>query len=40
MKEMGLQEYCQEIKQLNAERLIEQFRELEKNAGSLRYDQR
>jgi polysaccharide pyruvyl transferase WcaK-like protein len=36
MKGMGLQEYCQEIKQLNAERLIEQFGELEKNAGSLK----
>jgi len=36
MQDMGLQEYCQDIKQLNAERLIEQFCKLEKNAGSLR----
>jgi polysaccharide pyruvyl transferase WcaK-like protein len=36
MQDMGLQEYCQDIKQLNAEKLIEQFCKLEKNAGSLR----
>lgn len=37
MQEMGLQEYCQDIHQLNADRLIEQFCKLEKNAGSLKH---
>jgi polysaccharide pyruvyl transferase WcaK-like protein len=37
MQNMGLQEYCQDIKQLNADKLIEQFCQLEKNAGSLRH---
>jgi polysaccharide pyruvyl transferase WcaK-like protein len=36
MQDMGLQEYCQDIKQLNADKLMEQFSQLEKNAGSLR----
>jgi len=36
MHDMGLQEYCQDIKQLNAEKLIEQFCKLEANAGSLK----
>jgi polysaccharide pyruvyl transferase WcaK-like protein len=36
MGQMGLSEYCQDIKQLNAERLIEQFCQLEKNADSLK----
>jgi len=36
MQDMGLQEYCQDIKQLNAEKLIEQFCKLEANAGSLK----
>ncbi|HEY9715455.1 MAG TPA: polysaccharide pyruvyl transferase family protein, partial [Chroococcales cyanobacterium] len=35
MKDMGLEEYCQDIKQLDAERLIRQFIEIEKNMGSL-----
>jgi polysaccharide pyruvyl transferase WcaK-like protein len=37
MQSMGLQEYCQDIKQLNGEKLIDQFCQLEKNAGSLRH---
>lgn len=37
MQNMALQEYCQDIKQLNADKLIEQFCQLEKNAGSLRH---
>ncbi len=36
MQDMGLQEYCQDIKHLNAEKLIEQFCKLETNAGSLK----
>ncbi len=36
MSQMGLSEYCQDIKQLSGDRLIEQFCLLEKNAGSLR----
>jgi polysaccharide pyruvyl transferase WcaK-like protein len=36
MQDMGLQEYCQDIKQLNAEKLIEQFCKLEANAVSLK----
>jgi polysaccharide pyruvyl transferase WcaK-like protein len=36
MHDMGLQGYCQDIHQLNADRLIEQFCQLEKNAGSLK----
>lgn len=36
MNEMGLSEYCQDIKRLDAEGLIEQFCQLEKNAASLR----
>jgi polysaccharide pyruvyl transferase WcaK-like protein len=37
MQDMGLQEYCQDIWQLKADKLIEQFCQLEKNAGSLRH---
>jgi hypothetical protein len=36
MNQMGLSEYCQDINDLKADRLIEQFCQLEKNAGSLR----
>jgi polysaccharide pyruvyl transferase WcaK-like protein len=36
MSQMGLSEYCQDINDLNAEKLIEQFRELDKNSGRLR----
>ena len=36
MTQMGLSEYCQDINRLHAERLIEQFCELEKNAERLR----
>jgi len=36
MQDMGLQRYCQDIHQLNADRLIEQFCQLEKNAASLK----
>lgn len=36
MSQMGLAEYCQDINGLNAERLIEQFCQLEKNSGRLR----
>src|SRR5208282_487153 len=37
MKSMGLQEYCQDIRQLNAGKLIEQFCQLEKDAGILKH---
>lgn len=37
MESMGLEEYCQDIKQLDATRLIAQFCQLEKNASSLRH---
>jgi polysaccharide pyruvyl transferase WcaK-like protein len=36
MRAMGLHEYCQDIKQLNAEKVIEQFCKLETNASSLK----
>jgi polysaccharide pyruvyl transferase WcaK-like protein len=36
MSEMGLSEYCQDINDLDSDRLIEQFKELEKNAASLK----
>ena len=36
MSEMGLAEYCHDINQMNAARLIEQFQDLEKNAERLR----
>ena len=36
MSQMGLSEYCQDINRLNAERLIEQFCNLEKNAETLK----
>jgi len=37
MQDMGLQEYCQDIQQLNADKLIEQFCQLEKNAARLKH---
>jgi hypothetical protein len=36
MSEMGLSEYCQDINQLDVDRLVEQFCDLEKNAEKLR----
>ena len=36
MKSMGLLEYCQDISDLDSDRLAEQFRQLERNAGNLR----
>jgi polysaccharide pyruvyl transferase WcaK-like protein len=36
MSQMGLAEYCQDINRLNADRLIEQFCDLERNAERLR----
>lgn len=36
MSAMGLSEYCQDIKELNADQLMEQFREMEVNAGKLK----
>jgi len=36
MQDMGLQAYCQDIKQLSAEKLIEQFCQIEKNSIRLR----
>jgi polysaccharide pyruvyl transferase WcaK-like protein len=36
MSQMGLSEYCQDINQLNAHRLIEQFRDLERNTDRLK----
>jgi len=36
MSEMGLAEYCQDINDMNADRLIEQFRGLERNAEKLK----
>lgn len=36
MSQMGLSEYCQDINRLNADKLIEQFCDLEKNADRLR----
>ena len=36
MRQMGLPEYCQDINRLKAEELIEQFCNLERNAGRLR----
>lgn len=36
MSQMGLAEYCQDMNDLKAAKLIEQFRQLEKNVGSLR----
>ncbi len=36
MKEMGLSEYCQDISHINADRLIEQFQELQSNAQKLK----
>ncbi|HTT22816.1 MAG TPA: polysaccharide pyruvyl transferase family protein [Candidatus Sulfotelmatobacter sp.] len=37
MSQMGLSEYCQDIKQLDADKLIEQFCQLEKNTSSLKH---
>lgn len=36
MEEMGLTEYCHDINQMNAERLIEQFQDVENNADRLK----
>ena len=36
MEEMGLSDYCQDINHMDAGRLIEQFRDLEKNAEKLK----
>jgi polysaccharide pyruvyl transferase WcaK-like protein len=36
MKQMGLSQYCQDINRLDADRLIEQFCDLEKNAETLK----
>ena len=36
MSEMGLAEYCHEISDMSAERLVEQFQDLEKNAQKLK----
>lgn len=36
MKDMELLQYCQDIRDLDAQRLIEQFCQLEKNAGSVK----
>jgi polysaccharide pyruvyl transferase WcaK-like protein len=37
MQDMGLEQYSQDIKQLDGEELIEQFCKIEKNAGRLRH---
>ena len=36
MKEMGLSEYCHDINHMNADRLIEQFQDVERNADKLK----
>jgi polysaccharide pyruvyl transferase WcaK-like protein len=36
MSEMGLSKYCQDINHMNADRLIEQFQDLERNAEKLK----
>ena len=36
MNQMGLENYCQDIQHLNAEKLVEQFCELEKNSENLK----
>ncbi len=36
MSEMGLAEYCHDINHMNADRLIEQFQDLERDAEKLR----
>lgn len=36
MNQMGLSKYCQDIRDLDVDQLIEQFRDLEKNAQALR----
>ena len=36
MEEMGLSEYCQDINHMNADRLIEQFQDVERNADKLK----
>jgi polysaccharide pyruvyl transferase WcaK-like protein len=36
MTQMGLPEYCQDFHSLDAQKLVEQFQELERNAGKLR----
>jgi len=36
IQDMGLKEYCQDIRHLNADKLIEQFCQMEKNADTLK----
>jgi polysaccharide pyruvyl transferase WcaK-like protein len=36
MSDMGLTEYCHDINHMNAERLIEQFQDLERNAEKMK----
>jgi len=36
MSQMGLAEYCQDLNDLKVQRLIEQFRQLEQNAGRVK----
>jgi hypothetical protein len=36
MRDMGLEEYCHDINDMNAGRLIEQFQRLEENAEKLK----
>ena len=36
MRDMGLEEYCHDVKDMNASRLIEQFQRLEMNAEKLK----
>jgi hypothetical protein len=36
MSEMGLAEYCHDINHMNADRLIQQFQHLERNAEKLK----
>jgi len=37
MSEMGISQYCQDIEQLKTDKLVGQFRLLEKNAASLKH---
>jgi hypothetical protein len=36
MSEMGLSEYCHDINDMHADRLIEQFQDVERNAEKLK----
>jgi polysaccharide pyruvyl transferase WcaK-like protein len=36
MSEMGLSDYCHDINHMNADRLIEQFQDVERNAEKLK----